>query len=94
MFYDGTTVDLTPGDHEELDVTILYGKSESSSDTLHVTTNLAHHNLRISADAGTFDGSHFLRELNEPGHILSVSAPGKGPYVPTMAGSALEIYFA
>ena len=38
-------------------MTILYGKSESSSERLHVTTNLAHHNLRISADAGTFDGS-------------------------------------
>jgi hypothetical protein len=91
--YDGTTVDLTPGAGEALDVTILYGASEPTSDTIHVATNPAHHNLRISADAGLFDGSFFSRELDEEGHILSVSAPGKGPYVPTTPGSELDIYF-
>jgi hypothetical protein len=93
--YDGLPpVDLTPGPGLALDITILYGPDPSNFDTIHLTTNNAHRNLTITADNGTFDGLLFSRDLNEDGHILSVSAPGQGPYVPTTTGSELDIYFA
>lgn len=91
--YDGTSADLTPGSGEELDIRIHYGTSQAHYDVIHVTTNTAHRHLTILADSGTFDGFGFSRQLDEPGHILSVSAPGKGPYTPTTTGSELKIYF-
>lgn len=93
--YDGLPpVDLSPAGGVALDVTILYGPDSSHFDTIHVTTNSAHRNLTITAANGTFDGLLFTRDLDEPGHILSVSAPGHGPYVPATTGSELHIYFA
>jgi hypothetical protein len=93
--YDGLPpVDLTPGPSVALDITILYGHDPSNCDTIHVTTNPVHRNLTITAQNGTFDGPLFTRDLDEGGHILSVSAPGHGPYVPATAGAELDIYFA
>lgn len=93
--FDGhAPVDLSPAPGVALDITILYGPDPSHYDTIHVTTNTAHRNLTIAADNGTFDGLLFTRDLDEDGHILSVSAPGHGPYVPTSTGAELDIYFA
>jgi hypothetical protein len=93
--YDGLPpVDLTPGPGVALDVTIQYGKDQLNFDTIHIQTNPAHRHLTITAENGTFDGLMFTRDLDEDGHILSVSAPGHGPYIPATSGSELDVYFA